>query len=201
LGQATQAKLLRALQEGRFYRVGGQTPLDTDVRIIAASHRDLRAEVQAGRFREDLLYRLRVVDIVMPSLRERPTDIMHLTHHFISELAAERKSPILSPAALELWKAYRWPGNVRELRNAVERLVVLCAGTLVEPEHLPAEMRNQAHPGRSVGSLADAVGDLEREMIELAMHRSGSNKSQAARALGISRPTLDKKLKKLGLGA
>jgi Nif-specific regulatory protein len=193
----TQAKLLRVLQEGRFYRVGGELAVDVDVRIVAASHRDLKKEVTSGCFREDLLYRLRVLEISMPSLRERPEDIPPLTRHFIAELSRGSDAPVLAPSALECFAEYRWPGNVRELRNAVERLVVLHAGSLVEAEHLPAEMRSTPHPGRSVGTLADAVGAVEREMILTAMERSGGNKSQAARALGISRPTLDKKLAKL----
>jgi transcriptional regulator with GAF, ATPase, and Fis domain len=198
LGAATQAKLLRVLADRRFYRLGGEQPIDVDVRVIAATHRDLRARVAAGAFREDLYWRLAVIPIDVPPLRERGDDRAALTAHFFERLGAElgRRPPTLSPEAQALWDRHPWPGNVRELKNAVERLLVLHDGGVVEVEDLPPELR--AHAGRPApGTLGDAVAALERDRIASAMAASGGNKAAAARALGISRPTLDKKLREL----
>ncbi len=201
LPPATQARLLRVLQEGRFTRVGGEQPLDVDVRVIAASHRDLRAEVAAGRFREDLFFRLAVVPLHVPPLRERPGDLQPLTERFLTELALRQgvRPPRLSAEAWARWRAYRWPGNVRELRNAVERLVVLAPGREIEADELPAELASATGAGASAGSLGAAIAAVEAEMIGAALARAGGNKSAAARALGISRPTLDKKIRDHGL--
>ena len=198
LGAATQAKLLRVLADRRFYRLGGEQPIDVDVRVIAATHRDLRQRVAAGAFRDDLYWRLAVIPVEVPPLRERGPDRANLTAHFFERLGAElgRRPPTLSPEAQALWDRHPWPGNVRELKNAVERLLVLHDGGVVEADDLPPELR--AHAGRPApGTLADAVAELERERIAVAMTASGGNKAAAARALGISRPTLDKKLREL----
>ena len=200
LGPATQAKLLRVLADRRFYRIGGEQPIDVDVRVVAATHRDLRAEVAAGRFRDDLYWRLAVIPVEVPPLRARGADRAALTAHFFATLGAElgRRPPTLSPEAQALWDRHPWPGNVRELRNAVERLLVLHDGGVVEADDLPPELR--AHAGRPApGTLAEAVAALERERIAAALVASGGNKAAAARALGISRPTLDKKLRDHGL--
>ncbi|MDQ3336445.1 MAG: sigma 54-interacting transcriptional regulator [Myxococcota bacterium] len=200
LGPATQAKLLRVLADRRFYRVGGEQPIDVDVRVVAATHRDLRARIAAGAFREDLYYRLAVITVEVPPLRARAGDVMRLTAHFLARLGADlrRTPPTLSPEAQALWERYPWPGNVRELRNAIERLLVLYDGGVVEADDLPPELRGQA--GRAApGTLADAIATLEREQIAAAIEAHRGNKAATARALGISRPTLDKKLRDYGI--
>jgi transcriptional regulator with GAF, ATPase, and Fis domain len=204
LAASTQAKLLRAIQDGRFFRVGGEQPIDVDVRVVAATNRDLRALAATGAFREDLYYRLAVITLELPPLRARGDDVVALTETFLAAIAAElgRPPPRLTAAAWQRWRAYAWPGNVRELRNAVERLVVLAeldAGYEIDVDALPAEL--QAVGPRAPGSLAAALGELERERIAAALAGSGGNKSAAARALGISRPTLDKKIREHGLTA
>jgi DNA-binding NtrC family response regulator len=200
LGPATQAKLLRVLADRRFYRVGGEQPIDVDVRVVAATHRDLRARIAAGAFREDLYYRLAVITVEVPPLRARAGDVMRLTSHFLARLGSElrRTPPTLSPDAQALWEGYAWPGNVRELKNAIERLLVLYDGGVVEVDDLPPELRAQA--GRAApGTLADAIATLEREQIAAAIEAHRGNKAATARALGISRPTLDKKLRDYGI--
>ncbi len=202
LGAATQAKLLRVLADRRFYRVGGEQPIDVDVRVVAATHRDLRARCAAGAFREDLFWRLAVITVELPPLRARgATDIAALTAHFFAQLGAElgRRPPTLVPEAQAVWDRYPWPGNVRELRNAVERLLVLHDGGVVEVDDLPPEQR--AHQGRPApGTLADAIARLEKEQIAAALAANAGNKSATARTLGISRPTLDKKLREYEIG-
>jgi Nif-specific regulatory protein len=203
LSPATQAKLLRVLQEGRLTRVGGEQPIDVDVRVVAATNRDLRGRVRDGSFREDLYFRLDVVPLAVPPLRDRKDDLALLTDHFFDAIARDlaRPRPRLSEEAAALWRAYAWPGNVRELRNVVERLVVLHGGGDVEARDLPAEMAADPQagaPGRT-GRLAEAVTAVERELIGRALAESRGNKAAAARALGISRPTLDKKIRELGL--
>jgi DNA-binding NtrC family response regulator len=202
LGAATQAKLLRVLADRRFYRVGGEQPIDVDVRVVAATHRDLRAQCAAGAFREDLFWRLAVITVDIPPLRARgASDIAALTAHFFAQLGAElgRRPPTLVPEAQVLWDRYPWPGNVRELRNAVERLLVLHDGGVVDVDDLPPEQR--ARQGKPApGSLADAIARVEREQIASALAANNGNKSATARTLGISRPTLDKKLREYELG-
>jgi DNA-binding NtrC family response regulator/pSer/pThr/pTyr-binding forkhead associated (FHA) protein len=201
LGPATQAKLLRVLADRRFYRVGGEQPIDVDTRVVAATHRDLRAACASGAFREDLYWRLAVITVEVPPLRARGGDIAALTAHFFAQLGAElgRRPPALVPEAQALWDRYAWPGNVRELRNAVERLLVLHDGGVVDVDDLPAELR--ASTGRPApGTLADAIARLEREQIAAVFTAHAGNKAATARALGISRPTLDKKLREYDLG-
>jgi DNA-binding NtrC family response regulator len=201
LGAATQAKLLRVLADRRFYRVGGEQPIDVDVRVVAATHADLRARCAAGTFREDLFWRLAVITVDVPPLRARGADVAALTAHFFELLGTElgRRPPTIVPEAQALWDRYPWPGNVRELRNAVERLLVLHDGGVVELDDLPPEMR--AMQGRPApGTLADAIAQLERERIAATLAANGGNKSATARALGISRPTLDKKLRDYEIG-
>ena len=199
---ATQAKLLRVLADRRFYRVGGEQPIDVDVRVVAATHRDLRAQCAAGAFREDLFWRLAVITVEIPPLRTRgAADVAALTAHFVQQLAGElgRRPPTLVPEAQALWDRYSWPGNVRELRNAVERLLVLHDGGVVDVDDLPPEQR--AQQGRPApGTLADAIARLEKEQITAALAANAGNKSATARALGISRPTLDKKLREYEIG-
>ncbi|MGC4000073.1 MAG: sigma-54 dependent transcriptional regulator [Anaeromyxobacter sp.] len=192
---AVQPKLLKAIEEGTFRRVGEVEPRAVDVRLVAATHRDLPALVRQGRFREDLLFRINAVPLEVPALRERPEDIPALAAWFLAERSACR-GKALSPAALARLQAYRWPGNVRELRNVLERAAVLAAGDLLEAE----DMRFDAAPG---GAAADEDGltlaEVERRQIERALRAEGGRVVAAARRLGIPRSTLYEKLKQHGL--
>jgi two-component system, NtrC family, response regulator AlgB len=191
-----QAKLLRFLQEKRFERVGETRTRTADVRIAAATNKDLEAEVRAGRFREDLLYRLDVVAVTVPPLRERPEDVLPLARRFLAFFARGREPKELSPAAQQALRAYAWPGNVRELRNALERAVILSPGQVLEPESLPE--RIAAH-GTGVPVLGGdhTVDEVEREHILRVLARAPTAE-EAARILGIDASTLWRKRKKYG---
>ena len=200
-----QTKLLRAVEEKEFDRVGGTKPVSVDVRIVAASNRDLAKMVEEGRFREDLYYRLAVVPIKVPPLRDRRDDVALLANHFLDCLARDmgRRQPKLSGNALTLMAAYRWPGNVRELKNAMERAILLNRSGTIEPEDLPPGIACGAglplsaspHPPVSPFPMTAAVEAAERCSIREAMKLAGGVKARAAELLGISRPTLDKKLR------
>jgi len=201
LGLAIQTKLLRAVENKVFDRVGGTKPVSVDVRILAATNRDLARMVQEGTFRQDLYYRLAVVPISVPPLRERQDDIPRLAVHFLEGLGRDigRRLPRLSDQALKLMIAYHWPGNVRELKNAMERAILLNRTGVIEPDDLPPSIT-----GAAIGPTADGVPVLpmdaavraaERRAIREAMRLADGVKSKAAEILGISRPTLDKKLK------
>jgi DNA-binding NtrC family response regulator len=196
-----QAKLLRALQEGEIRRVGDQRNRKIDVRVLAATARDLAAEVKAGRFREDLFYRVHVVTIHLPPLRERPEDVAPLAQLFAARLAARFGSPVtLSPAALAWLEAQPWPGNVRELENAVERAAVLSGKTTLEPEDLVAAPRSRPAPaGPREATLSASVEVAERDAIRAALEACGGNRRDAATRLGISLRSLFYKLQRLGL--
>ncbi|MGX6999477.1 sigma-54-dependent transcriptional regulator [Caballeronia sp. KNU42] len=201
-----QAKLLRAIQERVVTPLGGERNVSIDVRIIAATHRELSAEVAARTFREDLFYRLNVIPIHLPPLRERPTDIPQLATHFLA-LAAARGAPArsLSPAAEACLLAYPWPGNVRELKNAMERVTALARGPLVIADDLVFLM---AAPAATVGiadalldlPLPEAIERLERASIERALRATSGNRAETARRLGISRQSLYTKLAAYKLG-
>ncbi len=203
-----QAKLLRLLENKTFRRVGGVTELRADVRVIAATNVDLEVRVGEGRFRADLFFRLNVVRLVVPPLREHLEDVPTLAAHLIARFNQEQKRQVrgISPGAMELLKAYHWPGNVRELRNVIERAFILHAGPdEIRPEHLTPELRRAA-PLRPREKLVPAVeeqglvlDDVERKLIAEAMERSGGNQSKAARLLGVSRDTLRYRLKKHGM--
>ena len=208
---AVQAKLLRVLQEGIVEPLGGGEPVPVDVRVLAATHRDLRAMVAEGRFREDLVFRLRVVEIELPPLREREEDILPLARHF---LASSRAGLALSPETERALQSYPWPGNVRELANAIERAIIFCRGGIVEPEDLPREVAGADGDGRAAaGPLAwrpeddfatakkKVVERFEREILTAALHEHGGNISQAARHLGLHRQNLQQKLHELGIEA
>jgi DNA-binding NtrC family response regulator len=194
---ATQVKLLRVLGERTLERVGGNRLIDVDVRLVAATHRSLERLVQEGKFREDLYFRIRVVQIHLPPLRERPEDIPILAESFRQEYSREngKEGMSFSQASMSLLIQYRWPGNVRELRTAVEHGVVLARGKLIEPGDLPAALRggggSRASPGEDLPLKLDEV---KRSAIDAALEKSGQNISQAAKALGISRRTLHRKL-------
>jgi DNA-binding NtrC family response regulator len=202
-----QSKLLRVIQEQEFERVGGQQPIQVDVRLIAATNRDLKTEVDAGRFRGDLYYSLNVVSIRTPSLRERLEDIPRLAHHFATRSAElhGRSPPTIAPDTLEILQRYPWPGNVRELATAVERAVILCRGDVLQRTDFDQQIRDAAaHPGRpAIVTDAGAPGPdaidynldaLERVAIERALAATGGNRTRAARLLGISERTLRNKL-------
>jgi DNA-binding NtrC family response regulator len=184
----TQVKLLRVLQEREFERVGGSQTLHVDVRVIAATNRDLKEMVAAGKFREDLYYRLNVINLTLPSLRQRPSDVPALAMHFLRRHAAENGKPVksINDQALALIAAYGWPGNVRELENVIERAVVLCDGESIEPAHLPPELA--VAPRRSsVPPVPGATLDeLERYAILKTMEAVGGSTSRAAEILAIS---------------
>jgi two-component system, NtrC family, response regulator AtoC len=215
-----QVKLLRVLQESEFERVGGIKTIKVDVRLVTATNRDLLAEVGAGAFREDLFYRLNVVPIHIPPLRERREDIPLLADHFIAKFNDRLKKEIaaITPEAIERLVAYQWPGNIRELENLMERTVLFCEGPEIRVSDLPPEVAGAAapQPGRAA---ADATGEeaprpapeslkeavraeterVERELIQRALDATGGNVTQAARKLKISRKSLQTKMKELGL--
>ncbi|MCS7090055.1 MAG: sigma-54 dependent transcriptional regulator [Verrucomicrobiota bacterium] len=191
-----QAKLLRVIQDGRFQRIGSNLDIQSNVRIIASTNRDLETAVREGRFREDLYYRLNVVELSVPPLRERPEDIVPLATHFLREFTGGRAR--FAPSVLELLERYPWPGNVRELRNVMERAALLCRGELVLPEHLPARLLQTAESPSGSGSGCETtrLEEVERQKILETLRRHGYNRTETARALGISRRTLVYKLQR-----
>jgi DNA-binding NtrC family response regulator len=195
---ATQVKLLRALGERTIERVGGNKPIEVDVRLVAATNRNLEAMVREGKFREDLFFRIRVVQITLPPLRERPEDIPILAEHFRQEYTRENGKGELpfSAGAMQALRSGRWPGNVRELRTAVEHGVVLARGKEIEVKDLPASVRDGARVGEGIrpGSGTVKLEDLERQAIDAALRKTGQNVTEAAKLLGISRRTLHRKL-------
>ncbi len=198
LSAATQAKLLRVLQEGEFERVGGTKTLKADVRIVAATNQDLTALVKERRFREDLYYRLNVITIEIPPLRERKEDIPLLAHHFLRRYAAKNRREItgFSEPALAQLRAYPWPGNVRELENAVERAVILARGTLIDLADLPVTV-GQAEPASRVVPIPIGMplDEVEQRLIEETLKLTKGNKELAAKLLGIASRTIYRKLK------
>ncbi len=204
MAPGTQAKVLRVLQEREFERVGGSKTLKADVRVLAATHRDLEEMVAAGTFRQDLFYRLNVIRLDLPPLRERLGDLDLYVRFFLQKLAGRSRRALrgITPAALERLRGHPWPGNVRELENVIERAMVLAAGELVDVADLP--------PLETAKSGEDEIGfelpesginleELERSLLAQAMERSGGNKSAAARLLGLTRRTLGYRLEKHGL--
>ena len=202
---AMQAKVLRALQEGELERVGGQQTLEVDVRVVAATNKDLQAEVAAGRFREDLYYRLAVVLVHAPSLRERKEDIPELADRFLAEACERngRRAMTFARDAYLVLQGHDWPGNVRELRNLVERVAILCDGPELRPEEVAAVLPGARKPRedrfREGTSFHQLVEEAEREVILGALARNGENVSETARALGLERSHLYKKMKGLGI--
>ncbi|MBM4315913.1 MAG: sigma-54-dependent Fis family transcriptional regulator [Deltaproteobacteria bacterium] len=206
-----QVKLLRVLQEKSFERVGGVRTLNVDVRLIAATNRDLDKEIREGRFRNDLFYRLNVVPLELPPLRERPEDIPRLIVFFLKKMGDRMKKdpPVLQPETLELLVQYPWPGNIRQLENVIERVMVLNGGGAVTAEQLPEEIlefeeqRFVERQATSAGSLKELVKDatrrIEKKAIEEALQETQNNVTQAARRLNISRKGLQLKMKELGI--
>jgi two-component system response regulator AtoC len=195
----SQAKFLRVLQERVLRRVGGTRDIKVDLRIIAATNRPLEMRVKDGLFREDLFYRLNVIPIHIPPLRERRDDIMPLARHFVIDANTRFHKAIkgFNPEAERLMLGYQWPGNVRELRNLIERLVILGSADLIEPQHLPVQFATQVRQAAVPEATTDeprTLAEVERAYIAQIMQRVESNKSKAAKILGISRQTLRKKL-------
>ncbi len=202
MSAGTQARMLRVLETRRFTRVGGTEEIEVDVRLVAATHRDLRKMVREGTFREDLLYRLSVIQTHLPPLRERTEDIPDLVRHFADMLgeAMGRRVHEIAPDALAILQRYPWPGNVRELRNVVERALVLGDGPVLEVDDLPPELHHAAPPtGEGALTVTPTtvrpLAELEREAIAAALTATGGNKARAAALLGIDRTTLYRKLK------
>jgi transcriptional regulator with GAF, ATPase, and Fis domain len=214
LSPAVQAKFLRVLQEREFQRLGGTRTLKADVRVLAATNRDLKAGIARGTFREDLYYRLAVFDIAMPPLRERGEDILTLADAFLEEIGRSIGRPAtgISDEARSQLAAYTWPGNVRELRNVIERAVILSDGGLVTSAHLPLDVARRGHEAAGQAPRAGAVPNearasgsttaiptvdaAERELIVQALARTGQNKSEAARLLGLTRAQLRSRIEK-----
>ncbi|MCF8109148.1 MAG: sigma 54-interacting transcriptional regulator, partial [Desulfohalobiaceae bacterium] len=200
-------KLLRVIQEREIQRVGGEEPMQVDVRILSASNRNLEEEVKKGTFREDLFYRLNVVTLSIPSLRERQEDIAVLAQHFLEKYAAKNSKKVqgFSPLAMDMLLKYPWPGNVRELENTIERAVILLPDEHITEKELPsnitdsyAEKQDWILPPSGAGS-GRPLEEVEKEAILATLADCGGNKSETARRLGINRKTLHKKLKDYGI--
>ena len=201
-----QAKILRVLQDRRFMHVGGTHEIQVDVRIVAATNVDLRVAVKEGRFREDLFYRLNVILIELPPLRNRKEDIPLLANHYLKIYAEENgfTAPVLSPEALRLMMDYEWPGNVRELENAMERGVVLCHGPSLTPDLLPAQLRGNTFTTnvleqRPDASLFDLMEEIERRIIADRLERCSWNQTEAAEFFRVPLSTLNQKIKRLNI--
>jgi two-component system nitrogen regulation response regulator GlnG len=222
LGPELQPKLLRVLQEREFERVGGGEPIRVDVRVVAATNRDLEALIRDGRFREDLYYRLNVVPVTLPALRERGEDVPFLVDHFLAKYAGELGERALSAEALDRLSSYGWPGNVRELENVIQHAMVMATGGVILPEHLSIAVGAGAPVVRAgtleqliqekleacvrgLGSRESAnlyellLGLVERPLFRAVLRETGGNQLRAAALLGINRNTLRKKLRALGL--
>ena len=191
-----QAKLLRVLEDHEFHPVGAEHPVRTEARVIAATHRDLERRVEQGGFREDLYYRLRVVEIRIPPLRDRPEDVALLARHFVHKAARElgRAAPALTDEAVQALLAHAWPGNVRELENCLTRAVVLATGSVLRPEHLGLGPPEAA-------TAFPTLEEMEAEHVRRALAAVGGNKTRAAELLGISKPRLYRMLERHGGGA
>ncbi|MCH6565932.1 MAG: sigma-54-dependent Fis family transcriptional regulator [Proteobacteria bacterium] len=202
---ATQAKLLRVLQEQRFHRLGGSKLLRTDARIVSATNHDLGARIAEGEFREDLYFRLNVIRIHLPPLRERPEDLVDLAHHFLHELSAEMSHSIrgFTEAALVKIRSHDWPGNVRELHNTLERAVLMAEGPRIDAEDLSILGGRSAGGGRSWRRELPAEGislrDVERELVIEALERTGYVQKDAAKLIGVSRRKLNYMIQKMGI--
>ncbi|RJQ50533.1 MAG: sigma-54-dependent Fis family transcriptional regulator [Desulfobacteraceae bacterium] len=209
LSMSLQVKLLRVLQEKMFERVGGTRPIKVDIRLIAATNRDLKEEVERGRFRDDLYFRLNVVQIQLPPLRKRTEDIRMLVHHFMKKYAKERASdrPItgIDPEAERLIHRYSWPGNVRELENVIERAMILCPGETITASDLPKNFVDNVNSFLSLeeipvnAPLYETLATIEKKLIERALQQSNNVQSHAAELLGIGKSGLNQKIKKFRL--
>ncbi len=196
----SQAKLLRVLQEGEFHRVGGEQTIRVNVRVVSATNRDLSGMVAQGKFREDLFYRVSVVPIRVPALRERPQDIAPMAEYFLEDFCVRNgfRRKRFEPEVWEAFEEYSWPGNARELRNVVERMAILSAGDVLNSAAVPLELKLQKETGPR-SSVQEARESAEREHVLRALEESSWNVSSAARALGMERTNLHKRIRALGL--
>jgi len=201
MAPSTQAKLLRVLQDKEFTRVGGAKPIKADVRIVAATHRALEREIQAGRFREDLFFRLNVIRIEMPPLRERPEDVEELARHFSAAFARELGRPErpLAAAALARLRAHTWPGNVRELRNVIERAVLLAEGERIEARDVEVSEAAASLAAPAPSGTGLSMREAERELVLSALRRAGFVQKDAAELLGVSRRKLNYLVQRMGI--
>ncbi len=213
MSPSLQVKLLRVLQERKFERVGGVKTISVDIRVVSATNQDLEIAVKEGRFREDLFYRLNVIPIHVPPLRERRSDIPLLAKHFLKKYCSGKKRCVegITDEALDILTRYDWPGNVRELENIMERMVILANGKMITKDDLPYQILEKAGgvPGQAIPSdlefpedglsLSQAVSELEKRLILKALERTGGVKNRAAKLLKMNRTTLIEKMKKLGL--
>ncbi|MFP4658355.1 MAG: sigma-54 interaction domain-containing protein, partial [Desulfonatronovibrionaceae bacterium] len=208
LSPELQVKLLRVLQEKSFERVGGSKTIEVDIRVVAATNKDLKEEVQAGRFREDLFYRLNVVQLELPPLRERREDVPILVNHFLHKLLSDegQEERRFSPEAMNYLCAYEWPGNVRQLENVVERCLVLAPGEEIQVEDLPPEIRDEESQFKSAVDLlpkrldlGDTLQKIEAALVRRALVRNDFVQVKAAEDLGLSKSLLQYKLKKYNI--
>ena len=203
ISPATQVKLLRVLQERRFERLGGTRSVEVDVRVIAATNQDLQQLIADGDFREDLFYRLNVVPITLPPLRQRSGDIPVLVAHFLEKYKADTKR--INPEAMQALVSYQWPGNIRELENTIERIVILSHGDEIEPADLPAEVQtgtlagDRGAPRFVLPDDGVSLEEVELDLVRQAIDRSGGNLPKAARLLGLTVKTLEARMQRLGL--
>ncbi len=202
ISQAVQIKILRVLQEKKFERVGGEETLEVDVRIFSATNRDLKEEIESGRFREDLYYRLNVVNIHVPPLRERKEDIPLLTSAFLQEFAEENNKDIegIHPKARAALYNYGWPGNIRELRNCIESAVVLAKSSVITLDDLPPSIGGDSEGDYIKIEIGSTLEESEREIIRSTLHANNGNKSKTAEVLGIGRKTLHRKIQEYVIG-
>ena len=200
MSPALQAKLLRVLQLGEFERVGGTKTLRVDIRILAASNRDLKVAVENKQFREDLYYRLNVISLKLPPLRERKEDIPLLVQHFMNVFKEKNKKDIkgIEKETIDILTNYGWPGNIRELENAIERAVVITKNTFISPSDLPSEFSTQTHPFNKLSfSLGTPLAEIEKQIIFETLRKTNGDKETAAKMLGISTRTIYRKLEDL----
>ncbi len=199
---STQVKLLRVLQEREFERVGGTESIKANVRLIAATNKDLEKAIAAGTFREDLYYRLNVFTLFVPPLRERKPDLLLLVDHFLEKFAREHKRNIkrISTPAIDMLASYHWPGNVRELENTLERAVLMCDGEVVHGHHLPPSLQTAEASGTITRvSLRDAVGAYEKDLLQDALKTTRGNRAKAARLLDTTERIINYKVRQYGI--
>ena len=198
----TQVKLLRVLESGEFQRVGGTSTMSVDVRIVAATNRTLREEVQANRFREDLFYRLNVFEIALPPLSQRMEDIPNLVEHFVQKFAVQHRKSVndVSRAAMDTLMGHAWPGNIRELEHTVERAIILADRDTITQFELPDPVHPTSMPEEhGTLNIAEILRTKERELVEAALRAEGGIQARAARRLGVSRANLNYRIQKLGI--